>query len=103
VFPAGVIAQMESGILFGLSAALFGQVNVDLGRVVQSNFNDYDVIRLARAPEIHVALVPSSAPPGGAGEPAVPPIAAALTNAIYAASGERIRALPLLRTGFLPS
>jgi isoquinoline 1-oxidoreductase beta subunit len=102
VHPSTVAYQMESGIIFGLSAALYGQVNVDRGSVVQMNFGGYEVVRLAQAPEIKVALVESGAPMGGAGEPGVPPIAPALTNAIFAACGERVRALPLVKAGFIP-
>ena len=91
---------MESGIIFGLSAALYGQINIDRGSVIQMNFDGYDVVRLAQAPEIKVALVDSGAPMSGAGEPGVPPIAPALTNAIFAACGERVRILPLMRAGF---
>lgn len=102
VHPSTVAYQMESGIIFGLSAALYGQVNVDRGSVVQMNFTGYEVVRLAQAPEIKVALVDSGAPSGGAGEPGVPPIAPALTNAIFAACGERVRSLPLVKAGFIP-
>ena len=102
VHPSTVIYQMESGIIFGLSAALYGQVNIDRGSVVQMNFTGYEVVRLAQAPEIKVAIVDSGAPMGGAGEPGVPPIAPALTNAIFAACGERVRALPLVKAGFIP-
>ncbi|MCA8922043.1 MAG: xanthine dehydrogenase family protein molybdopterin-binding subunit [Planctomycetes bacterium] len=93
--PDRVRAQMEGSIVFGLSLALHGEISVEQGRVVQSNFHDYAVQRIHEAPEIHVELVESDALPGGAGEPGVPPIAPALANAIFAACGQRLRDLPL--------
>ena len=102
IYPGNVSYQMESGIIFGLTAALYGQVNIDRGSVIQMNFTGYDMVRLAQAPEIKVAIIDSGAPMGGAGEPGVPPIAPALTNAIFAACGERVRSLPLLKAGFIP-
>lgn len=93
--PRIVEAQMESGIVYGLTAALYGEVNIRKGRVVQSNFHDYPMLRMREAPEIHVVLVPSGDAPGGVGEPGVPPIAPAVTNAIFALTGERIRELPI--------
>jgi isoquinoline 1-oxidoreductase beta subunit len=95
VNPTHVAAQMESGIAFGLSAALHGQITFKAGRVVQLNFNDYPVLRLAEMPLVEVHIVPSTEPPSGVGEPGVPPIAPAVGNAIFAASGKRIRRLPL--------
>jgi CO/xanthine dehydrogenase Mo-binding subunit len=95
VNPAIVRAQMESGIVFGLTAALFGEINIEGGRVVQSNFHDYPVLRMNEAPEIEVILAPSGDGPGGVGEPGTPPIAPAVTNALYALTGQRIRDLPI--------
>jgi isoquinoline 1-oxidoreductase subunit beta len=95
VNPAIVRAQMESGIIFGLTAALYGRVNIEAGRAVQSNFHDYQMLRMNEAPDIHVVLAPSGDGPGGAGEPGVPPIAPAVTNALFALTGERIRTLPI--------
>jgi isoquinoline 1-oxidoreductase beta subunit len=87
-------AQIEGGIIFGLSAALVGEINIANGKVVESNFHDFKTITLADAPVIHVDFVLSGAHPGGLGEPGVPPIAAAVANAIFAATGIRVRALP---------
>ena len=95
VNPAIVQAQMESGIIYGLTAALFGQINIEGGRAVQSNFNDYEMVRMRDAPEIEVVLVPSGDAPGGVGEPGVPPIAPAVTNALFALAGRRVRELPV--------
>lgn len=100
VNPDTVKAQMESGIIFGLSAALFGEVSIEKGRVVQSNFPDYDMVRLANCPEIDVILAPSGRPLGGAGEPGTPPVAPALVNAIFDATKDRIRELPLSKSGY---
>ena len=88
-------AQAEGGIVFGLSAALVGEITIDRGRVVQRNFRDYQMIRLADAPDIRVAFIRSDARLGGMGEPCVPPVAAAVANAIFAATGIRVRDLPL--------
>lgn len=95
VNPDGFKAQMEGGIIFGLSAALFGEITVDRGAVVQQNFPDYDMVRLAQCPDIQVYLHESDAPLGGAGEPPIPPVAPAVANAIFAASGVRVRELPI--------
>jgi len=95
VNPNGFRAQMESAVIFGLSAALFGEITIDRGAVVQENFPDYPVVHLADCPEIDVHIRESDAPLGGAGEPGIPPVAPALTNAIFAATGVRIRELPV--------
>ncbi len=95
VTPGIVRAQMEGGIVFGLSAALAGELTLDGGRVAQSNFHDYPVLRLSRMPDIEVHIVPSAAAPTGVGEPGVPPIAPAVANALFAATGRRVRRLPL--------
>jgi isoquinoline 1-oxidoreductase beta subunit len=88
-------AQVEGGIMFGLSAALLGAITIANGGVVESNFNDYRTLTLVDAPTVDVDFVMSGAHPGGLGEPAVPPIAAAVTNAIFAATGIRVRELPI--------
>ena len=88
-------AQVEGGIMFGLSAALLSEINIAGGRVVESNFRDYQMIHLADAPRVHTTFVRSDAPLGGLGEPAVPPIAPALTNAIFASTRIRVRELPI--------
>jgi isoquinoline 1-oxidoreductase subunit beta len=94
--PLGVEAQMQSAVNFGLAQALKSEITVSKGRVDQSNFHDYEVLRLSDAPAtIDVHIVPSPDPPGGCGEPGVPPIAPAVGNAIFAATGKRIRRLPI--------
>ncbi len=96
VNPAIVRAQMESGIVYGLSAALYGEITLANGAVEQSNFTDYDAVRLADAPAIAVHIVDNPAGPiGGVGEPGTPPIAPAVANAVFAATGKRLRSLPL--------
>ena len=86
---------MESGIIFGLSAALAGEITHAGGAVVQSNFHDYAPLRIHEAPRISVEIVDSRELPGGCGEPATPVIAPAVANAIYALTGKRLRSLPL--------
>ena len=95
VNPDTVEAQMESGIVYGLTAALKGAITIDKGRVQQSNFHDYEMLRINEMPVIEVHIVPSSEPPGGVGEPGTPPIAPAVANAIFAVTGKRIRRLPI--------
>ena len=96
VNPLGVKAQMEGAINFGLAQALKSAITVSGGRVEQSNFHDYEVLRMSDAPpNIEVHIVDSSEPPGGCGEPGVPPAAPALANAIFAATGKRVRRLPI--------
>ena len=96
--PDAVIAQMEGGIAFGVTAALMSSITLESGAVVESNFHDFPMLRLANAPEIEVTIVDSGLPPGGAGEPGIVPIAGAIANAIQAATGRRIRSLPLTTT-----
>jgi isoquinoline 1-oxidoreductase beta subunit len=96
-------AQVEGGIIFGLSAAMLGAITIANGKVVESNFHDYRTIILADAPTIQVDFVISGAHPGGLGEPGVPPIAAAVTNAIFAATGIRVRELPIKNSRLAPS
>jgi isoquinoline 1-oxidoreductase beta subunit len=95
VNPSGVEQQIQSGIVYGLSAAMKGQITIDRGRVQQANFHQYDVLRIDEMPVVEVYLVPSQAAPGGIGEASVPPIAAAVGNAIFAATGKRVRKLPM--------
>ena len=95
VNPSTIEAQMQSGIVYGLTAALKGAIDIQGGRVVQSNFHDYQMLRLAEMPVVEVYIVPSSEEPGGVGEPGTPPIAPAVCNAIFAATGKRIRKLPI--------
>ncbi|MDZ7668237.1 MAG: molybdopterin cofactor-binding domain-containing protein [Gammaproteobacteria bacterium] len=100
VSPDGFTAQMESGIIYGLTAALFGEIELQDGAVVQSNFHDYPILRLDESPLIETYIVESAGPWGGAGEPGTPAIAAAVANAVFAATGTRIRELPLGRHDF---
>lgn len=95
VNPSGAKAQMEGGILEGLCAALYGEITIQGGATVQSNFHDYRWMRMSEAPEVHVEFIKNDLPPRGLGEPPLPPAAPALTNAIFAASGVRIRKLPI--------
>jgi len=97
VNPAGVEAQVQGAIIYGLTAALYGEITIDRGRVAQSNFTDYRMLGLADSPEIAVHLVRSDAAPGGVGEAGLPPIAPAVCNAIFAGTGKRIRRLPIGR------
>jgi isoquinoline 1-oxidoreductase beta subunit len=95
VNPDQALAQIQGGIVFGLSAALFHEITVRGGAVEQRSFPDYDMIRLANAPRINVEFLESDAPMGGLGEPGVPPIAPAVANAVFALTGQRLRSLPL--------
>lgn len=97
VNPDGIKAQIEGAIVFGLSAALYGEITIAQGAVEQRNFPNYPVVRLADCPAIEVHLQESDAPLGGGGEPGTPPVAPALTNAIFAATGIRIRELPIIK------
>lgn len=93
--PDIVIAQMESGIIYGLTAALHGEITLKDGVVQQSNFHDYPALRMHETPEIKVLIIDSDDAPTGVGEPGLPPVAAAVANAIFAATGKRLRSLPL--------
>jgi isoquinoline 1-oxidoreductase beta subunit len=95
VNPLGVRAQMESGVAYGLSAALHSELTLKEGRVVESNFHDYQVLRLDEMPQVEVHIVDSREKSGGAGEPGTPPIAPAVANAVFALTGKRLRELPL--------
>jgi isoquinoline 1-oxidoreductase beta subunit len=95
VNPWNVVAQMESAIVYGLTAALYSELTVKKGRVQQSNFHDYPVLRMDRMPKIEVHLVKSTEKPTGVGEPGVPPLAAAVANALFALTGKRVRKLPI--------
>lgn len=98
IHPDGFIAQMESGIIYGLAAAMTGEITIENGAVTQSNFHDYPVTRMSEAPKIETHIINSGNPPGGAGEPSTPVIAPAVTNAIFNATGIRIRQLPISKT-----
>jgi len=97
--PDIVKAQMESGIIDGLSAALYGEITLKNGVIQQSNFHDYPALRINESPEIDVVIIDSDEAPTGVGEPGLPPIAAAVANAIFAATGTRLRSLPLKLEG----
>jgi isoquinoline 1-oxidoreductase beta subunit len=97
VNPSGVSMQMESAINYGLTAAMYGEITFAEGKVEQSNFHDYQILRMNEAPEIFVTIVNSGEQMGGAGEPGTPPIAPAVANAIYAATGKRVRKLPIAK------
>jgi isoquinoline 1-oxidoreductase subunit beta len=95
-----VETQVQGSIVYGMTAALFGKITVEKGRVVQSNFPDYDMVRMAQMPKVEVHIITSTADPGGVGQPPVAPIAPAIANAIFAATGKRVRSLPLIDEGF---
>ena len=97
VNPNAVSAQVEGAVVFGLSAALYGEITLRNGAVQQSGFEDYPILRMRDTPTIEVHIVASRAPPGGVGEPGLPPVAPAVANAVFAATGTRIRRLPLVR------
>ena len=98
--PSAAEAQIHSSVIFALSAVFFGEITLKNGQIVQQNFPDYDMVRLRNAPAQPVHFMESALPPGGLGEPGTPPVAPALTNAIFAATGTRIRELPLASAGF---
>lgn len=95
VNPDIIKRQMESSIIYGLSAALYGRISIKDGRIEQGNFNDYPVLRMNEVPKVEVHIVASTQPPGGVGEPGLPPLAPAVVNAIYQATGKRLRKLPI--------
>ena len=96
IIHSGIVdAQLTGSIVTGLTMALFGEITIEEGRVVQSNFHDYDMLRMEGMPEVEVHVVRNEEEPGGVGEPAVPAIAPAVTNAIFALTGERVRKLPI--------
>ena len=99
--PRIIESQLESAIVYGLSAALWGTITVQAGRVQQRNFNDYRVVRMNELPPLEVHLIPGSGKPGGLGETAVPQVAPALCNAIFAATGKRLRSLPIAAHGLV--
>ena len=98
--PNLIAQQLESAVTFGLTAALYGEITLEDGRVAQSNFNDYEMVRQGVAPLVEAYIVPSSDPPTGVGEPGTPPIAPAVANALYVLTGVRARRLPLKHTAF---
>ncbi|NVJ96874.1 MAG: xanthine dehydrogenase family protein molybdopterin-binding subunit [Alphaproteobacteria bacterium] len=100
VNPDTIRAQMEGGIIFALSAAMHGEITIEGGRVVEENFPSYEMVRMYDTPEIVVHIMENDEAPGGVGEPGVPPLFPAVTNAVFAANGERIRRLPLKKHGY---
>ncbi len=100
VSPDGVKAQVEGSVVFALSAAIYGKITIEGGAVMQSNYHDYQMVTLANTPPINVHILEGDWDIGGAGEPGLPPFAPALTNAIFAATGERHRTLPLVDFGY---
>ena len=95
VNPNTVEAQIAGAMVYGLTAALWGEITIDKGRVQQGNFDNYRMLQMAEMPVVEVHIVPSSEAPGGVGEPGTPPIAPAVCNAIFALTGKRIRKLPI--------
>ena len=95
VNPNLVAQQMESGVVFALSAALGGEITIKDGRIEQSNFHDYPVLRIGQAPQVDTIIIPSMQAPEGVGEPGVPPLAPAVANAVFNLTGQRLRSLPL--------
>jgi isoquinoline 1-oxidoreductase beta subunit len=99
VSPDNIRNQFEGAAVFGTSLALFSEITATNGVINQSNFNNYQLARMNRAPrKIEVHIVESDAPPAGVGEPGVPPVAPAIYNAVFAATGKRVRELPLSKT-----
>ncbi|HEV8695491.1 MAG TPA: molybdopterin cofactor-binding domain-containing protein, partial [Lysobacter sp.] len=103
VNPDTIKAQMESGIAFGLGAALHSRISFKDGRVQESNFHDYRVLRMSEMPKVEVYIVPSSEKLGGVGEPGTAPIAPAVANAVFALTGQRLRELPLQLSASQPA
>ena len=93
--PDGVKAQMEGSIVYGLTSTLKGEITIDKGAVSQSNFHEFELLQMNEMPKIEIHIVPSLEPPGGAGEPGLPPVAPAVANAIFNAIGKRVRKLPI--------
>jgi len=90
---------MEGGIIYGLTAAMYGEITLDEGRVLQSNFPDYPMLHIHQSPEIEVHIMENEELPGGVGEPGTPPVFPALANAYYNLTGKRLRSMPLIKHG----
>src|SRR5262249_47234111 len=93
--PETIRAQLEGGVAFGLTAALYGEITFEKGRVKQRSFSDYPMLRMNEMPEVEAHIVPSTERMGGVGEPGVPSVAPAVANALFAITGKRIRRLPI--------
>ncbi len=91
---------MQGSIIIGLAAAFYGEITLKEGKIVQSNFPNYMMPKMAHSPQVEVHIMQNQEEPGGVGEPAVPPVLAALANAIFAVSGERVRTMPLKNLGY---
>jgi CO/xanthine dehydrogenase Mo-binding subunit len=103
IIHAGIVqGQMSGSVVAGLSAALYGEITIERGRVKQTNFRDYPMLRIDEMPEVDVYVIQSTEEPGGVGEPGVPPIAAAVANALFTLTGVRARRLPLRAADFTP-
>ncbi len=100
VNPRSITQQVQGAVVFGLSAALFAEITLEDGHVVQSNYDDYQIVRFQDAPTVEAHIVPSAEPPSGVGQEAVPPIAPAVANALFSLTGVRARRLPLKHTTF---
>ena len=98
VNPDVIKAQMEGAVMYGLTAALHGDHQLVDGQIQESNFHDYPILRMNEAPAVEVVIVDSQEAPSGVGEPGLPPIAPAVANAVYQATGQRLRSLPLKLT-----
>ena len=99
VNPSIVIAQVEGSVIFGLTAALWGEINLKEGRAQQSNFDTYRLMRISEVPRIDTVILPSTEAVGGIGEPATALVAPAIANAVFTVTGRRIRSLPFARHG----
>ena len=96
-----VKSQLEGAAMFGMSIAMYGEITTKNGQVEQDNYNNYQVVRMHEVPEIETFVIDSSEPPMGVGEPGTPPLAPALANAVFAATGKRVRDLPLKNHGLV--
>jgi isoquinoline 1-oxidoreductase beta subunit len=100
VNPSGAEQQVQGSVLDGLGGAMGQEITIDKGRVVQSNFHDYSLLRINQAAPVEVYFRRTENPPTGMGEPSFPPVVPALCNAIFAATGDRVRTLPLAKSGY---